>query len=114
MDYTAYFTALTECSPSAPSAPLNLSDPGAAEGFVNRAGLEVVERGEHDVVCLYRSSRDAIDALESAGPAWAAIDHAGPERARAAIEGAFAPFTNATSGTTVMRAKMGHLLARKT
>jgi SAM-dependent methyltransferase len=68
MDYAGYFAALTKCSPAAPSAPLNLSDAGAAEGLVGRAGLEVVERGEHDVVCLYRSTTDAIDALESGWP----------------------------------------------
>ncbi len=113
MDFAAYFQGLGEYSPPAPSAPLTLSDPGVAEGLVEGAGLKVMERGEHDVVALYRSIHDAVEALESAGPAWGAIDHSGPEPVRAVIKDAVAPFVDDVSGRIVMRAKMGHLAAGK-
>jgi hypothetical protein len=113
MDFTAYFAALSACSPPAQSAALKLTDPGVAEGLVEGAGLTVVERGEHDVVAPYRSMQDAHDALESSGPAWGAIDHSGPEAVRAAVADAIAPFADNGSGRIVMRAKMGHLVASK-
>jgi len=113
LDFTAYFGALSECSPPAPSTALKLTDPGVAEGLVEGAGLDVVERGEHDVVALYRSMQDALDALESSGPAWGAIDHSDPEAVHTAVEDAVAPFADQDSGRIVMRATMGHVVARK-
>ena len=113
MDFTAYFQALSACSPPAPSTALTLTDTGVAEGLVEGAGLDVVERGEHDVVALYRSMPDALDALLSSGPAWGAIDHSGYEPVRAAVEDAVEPFVDHDSGRIFMRARMGHLLARK-
>jgi hypothetical protein len=90
-----------------------LSDPGVAAGLVEGAGLKVVERGEHQVVALYRSAQDACDALESPGVAWAAIDHSGVEPVRAAINDAIAPFVDQATGHIAMRATMGHLVASK-
>ena len=113
MDFAAYFQALSAWSQPAPSTALKLTDPGVAEGLVESAGLTVIERGEHDVVALYRSTRDAVDALMSSGPAWAAIDHSGPEPVRTAVEDAVAPFTDSETGRIVMRARMGHLLASR-
>ncbi len=112
-DFAAYFQGLSACSPPAPSTALKLTDPGVAEDLVQGAGLDVVERGEHDVVALYRSMQDALDALESAGPAWGAIDHSGPEPVRTAVEAAVAPFVDQDSGRIVMRATMGHVVAHK-
>ena len=112
LDYTAYFDALRSHSTPAPSTALKLTDPGVAEDLVGTAGLEVVERGQHDVVALYRSTQEALDALLSAGPAWGAIDHSGAEPVRTAVTDAIAPFSD-DAGRTVMRAKVGHLLARK-
>lgn len=112
-DYAAYFQALAACSPPAPAPALKLSDPGVAAGLVEGAGLKVVERGEHPVVGLYRSTQDAFDALESAGGAWAAIDHSGAEPVRAAINDAIVPFVDQATGHIVMRATMGHLVASK-
>ena len=112
-DYTAFFQAIAACSPPAPAPALKLSDPGVAAGLVEGAGLKVVERGEHRVVGLYRSTQDAFDALESAGGAWAATDHSGAEPVRAAINDAIAPFVDQATGHIVMRAAMGHLVASK-
>lgn len=113
MDFTGYFQALSAWSPPAPSTALKLTDPGIAEGLVEGAGLEVVERGEHDVVALYRSTQDALDALMSSGPAWGAIDHSGPEPVRRALEEVIASFVDPGTGRIVMRAKMGHLVATR-
>ncbi len=113
MDFAAYFQALRARSHPAPSTALQLTDPGVAERLVEGAGLVVMERGEHDVVALYRSAQDAVDALMSSGPAWGAIDHSGREPVRAAVEDSVAPFTDTGTGRIVMRAKMGHLLANK-
>lgn len=112
LDFTEYFEAGRELSPPAPSAALKLTDPGVAEDLVGDAGLDVVERGEHDVVGLYRSMQDALDGLMSAGAVWAAIDHAGEEAVRSAFRDAIAPFTD-DAGRVIMRAKVGHLLASK-
>ena len=90
-----------------------MSDPGVAAGLVEGAGLKVVERGEHPVVGLYRSTEDALDALASAGGAWVAADHSGAEPVRAAINDAIAPFVDQATGHIVMRATMGHLVASK-
>jgi SAM-dependent methyltransferase len=113
LDFTAYFQALSACSPPAPSTALKLTDPGVAEGLVEGAGLEVIVRGEHDVMALYRSMQDALDALLSSGPAWGAINHSGAEPVRSAVSDSVAPFADQHSGRIVMRAKMGHLVARK-
>lgn len=113
LDFAAYFQGLGACSPPAPSTALKLTDPGVAEGLVEGAGLDVVERGEHDVVALYRSMQDALDALLSSGPAWGAIDHSGPDAVRTVVADAVAPFEDHDSGRIVMRATMGHVAARK-
>jgi len=113
LDFAAYFRALSAYSPSAPSTAQELTDPGVAEGLVNGAGLDVVECGEHDVMALYRSMQEALDASLSSGPAWGAIDHSGPEPVRIAVEAAVAPFVDHGSGRIVMRAKMGHIVAVK-
>ena len=113
LDFTAYFAALSACSPPAPSTALTLTDPGVAEGLVEGAGLEVMERGEHDVVGLYRSMPDALDGLLSSGPAWGAIGHSGHEPVRTTVQDAVEPFADPDSGWIAMRATMGHVVARK-
>jgi SAM-dependent methyltransferase len=113
LDFTEYFQGLSANSPPAPSTALKLTDPGVAEGLVEGAGLHVLERGDHDVVALYRSMQDALDALLSSGPAWGAIDYSGPEPVLTTVKGAVAPFVDHDSGRIVMRAKMGHMVAAK-
>ena len=112
MDLAAYLDAVGACLPPAPSAPLKLSDPGVAEGLVEGAGFDVVERGEHDVVVLYRSMQDALDGLLSSGVTWGAIEHSGYEAVRSAVEESVVPFVDDESGHIVMRATMGHVVAR--
>lgn len=114
-DYDPYFQAIESCSPPTPetSTPLRLSDPAVSEGFVESAGLEVLERGEHDVVGLYRTIEDAHLGLEAAGATWDAIEHSGPEVFRAAVCEAIEPYTDPASGRVRMLATMGHLVARK-
>jgi SAM-dependent methyltransferase len=114
-DYEPYFRALESCSPPAPgsSTALRLSDPGVSEGLVESAGLEVLERGEHDVVGFYRTLEDAYLGLEAAGPAWAAIEHSRPGAFRAALREAVEPYADPATGRVRMVATMGHLVARR-
>lgn len=112
-DYEAYFQAIESCSPPAPgpSTSFRLSDPGVAEALVDPAGLEVLERGQHQVVGLYRTVEDAYLGLEAAGPVRGAEEHSGPEVFRAALREAIEPYTDPVSGRVRMTATMGHLVA---
>ncbi len=114
-DYDSYFEAIAACSPpsSHKTTALRMSDPGVAETLVADAGLEVLERGEHEAVGLYRSLADACVALESAGPVGPALDNSGPEVVRAAFRKAVQPFVDLSTGHVRMLATMGHLVARK-
>lgn len=114
-DYEPYFQAVVACGPPGPetSTPLQLSAPGVSESLVTSAGLEVLERGEHEVVGLYRTVEDAYLGLEAAGANWGAIEHSGPEAFRAALREAIEPYTDPASGRVRMVATMGHLVARK-
>jgi SAM-dependent methyltransferase len=113
-DYEPYFQAIESCSPPVPgrSTALRLSDPGVAEGLVESAGLEVLERDEHEVVGLYRSIEDAMCGLEAPGATWGAIEHSGPEVFRAALREALEPYIDPGSGRVRMVATMDHLIAR--
>lgn len=113
-DYDRYVQAIESCSPpaSGPATALRLSDPGVSEGLVESAGLEVLERGDHDVVGLYRSIEDAMSGLEAPGATWGAIEHSGLEAFRAALREALEPYVDPDSGRVRMLATMGHLIAR--
>lgn len=113
-DFGPFFRAVESCSPPAasPSTPLQLSDPGVSEGLAESAGLEVHERGDHEVVALFRSIEDAICGLEAPGHTVAAIEHSGREALRAAIREAVQPYVHPASGRVRMAATWGHLTAR--
>lgn len=113
-DFQRYFQAIESCSPpaSGPTTALRLSDPGVAEEFVEAAGLEVLERGDHEVVGLYRTIEDAMCGLESAGATWGAIEHSGIDAFRGALRDAVEPYTDPASGRVRMVAASGHLVAR--
>lgn len=113
-DFQRYFQAIESCSrpASGPSTALRLSDPGVSEQFVASAGLEVLERGAHDVVGLYRSVEDAMCGLEAPGATLGAIEHSGREAFRAALREAVEPYVDPASGRVRMVATMGHLVAR--
>lgn len=113
-DFAGYFEAIEACSPpaSGQAAALRLSDPGVSEGFVESVGLEVLERGDHEVVGLYRSVEDAVCGLEAAGATWGAIEHSGPDAFRAAVREAVEPYSEPETGRVRMVATTAHLLAR--
>ena len=114
-DYEPYFQAIVACGPPGPetSAPLQLSDPGISQEMVESTGFELVERGEHEVVGLYRTVEDAYLGLEAAGANEGAIEHSGPAAFRTALHAVIEPYTDRASGRVRMRATMGHLVARK-
>lgn len=114
-DFKPYFQAIEACSPPAtgPSTALKLSDPGVSEGLVESAGLEVLERGEHEILALYRTIEDARIGLEAPGATFGAIEHSGREAFRAALHDAVEPYLDPASGRVCMGATMGHLVARK-
>ena len=113
-DYGPFFHALESCSPPATgtATALRLSDPGVSEGFVESVGLEVLERGDHGVVGLFRSIEDAMCGFEAPGATLEAIEHSGLEAFRAAIREALEPYSDPASGRVRMVATMGHLVAR--
>lgn len=114
-DYQPYFEAIASHSPPTgePSSALRLSDPGVSEALVEAAGLDVVDRGEHEVVGLYRTVEDACLGLEAPGAAFGAIEHAGPEAFRATLHDIIEHHRDPASGRVRMVATMGHLVARK-
>ncbi|MBW3619675.1 MAG: methyltransferase domain-containing protein [Actinobacteria bacterium] len=114
-DYQPYFDAIAAHSPPTgePSSALRLSDPGVSEALAVSAGLDVLERGEHDVVGLYRTVEDACLGLEAPGAAFGAIEHSGPEAFRATLHDIAQQHRDPASGRVRMVATMGHLVARK-
>jgi SAM-dependent methyltransferase len=87
--------------PGAPG-PFALSDPGALEGFVQRAGLRA--GAPRDVECMWRypDVEMAMRGLKAAGPGTAAIREAGEERVDHVLRDALAQFT-AGDGTVTIR-----------
>lgn len=114
-DYQPYFEAIEACSPPAPqpTTALRLSDPGVSEALVESGGLDVLERGEHEVVGFYRTIEDAYIGLESPGATSGAIEHAGSEAFRTALRDVVAPHVDPASGRVRMVATVAHLIARK-
>lgn len=85
-------TLLPPPPPGAPG-PFALSQPGALDGFVERAGLRAGESRDVECVWRYPDVETAMRGLKAAGPATAAIREAGEERVDEVLRGALGPFT---------------------
>jgi SAM-dependent methyltransferase len=87
--------------PGAPG-PFALSEPGALEVFVERAGLRAGEPHDVETVWRYADVETAMRGLKGAGPVTAAIDAAGEERVDEVLRESLAPFTQ-DGGRVVVR-----------
>jgi len=87
------FKAVVETLPSPPpgEGPFALSEPGALESLIERAGLTVVSSDEVDCPFEYTDLEIAYRGQRSAGPLQGAIRAVGEEKIRTAIMNALEP-----------------------
>ena len=69
----------------------HIAAPGVAEGMLERAGFESIERGRRVSMVEWPDPETAWRALASVGPAVPALEHAGPEAVRRAVLAAIEP-----------------------
>jgi SAM-dependent methyltransferase len=97
----AYIAALGSVLPPPPAGapgPFALSTDGALETLVTQAGMAPGNVEAIDCPWEYPDEQTALRGLLSSGPARRAIQQAGEEAVRAAIEKALAPFKTASGG----------------
>lgn len=96
--------------PPGAEGPFALSEPGALESFVERAGLTPRETADVECVWDYPDVETALRGLNSAGPGTAAIRAAGAERVNKVVGGALAEFRTGEGGVR-MRNTFRYLIA---
>jgi SAM-dependent methyltransferase len=98
---------------SAPThLPYELSTPGGLEGLLAKASLALLTSGEVPLNWAHRNADEAVRAiLASAGGAMA-IEAAGEDAARTALENALTPFTR-PDGTVSMSNVFRYAIARR-
>jgi len=89
-----YVDAVNSFLPSGavPPGVRAFSEPGSLEALAAASSLSPVEHAEIDVPFVYPDLETAVRGVLSAGPAARAIDLAGGERVREAVERALAPY----------------------
>ena len=103
---TAVHLAMSALSPPARAsdhAPYALSAPGNLEAALTAAGLAEDAAGEVDCEWRYGEVSHALRGLMGSAGGTRAIEDAGADAVRAAIETALVPFTDPVSGAVVMR-----------
>jgi SAM-dependent methyltransferase len=103
---TAVHLAMAALSPperESEHAPYALSSPGGIEAALTAAGLPVAAKGEVECVWRYETAADAVRALIGSAGGTRAVQDAGQQAVRAAIEGALILFTDPGDGTIAMR-----------
>lgn len=92
------FAPLLPAPPPGAPGPFALSEPGALEAFVQRAGLAAQEI--HDVPCpwVYPDLDTAVRGFASSGPAVRARREAGDEAVEQAVAEAVTPFFESAGG----------------
>ena len=103
---TAVHEAMAALSPAARAsdhAPYALSAPGNIEAALESAGLVVEARGEVECEWSYLEVSHALRGLMGSAGGTRAIEDAGAERVRGAIEGALVPFTDQATGAVLMK-----------
>ncbi len=102
---TAVHEAMSALSPPARAsdhAPYALSAPGNLESALESAGLAVDTAGEVECEWSYREVSHALRGLMGSAGGTRAIEDAGADAVRAAIEGALVPFTDPATGAVLM------------
>lgn len=100
-ELVALFEALKPLVPPAPPdapGPFALSEEGALEALVTRAGLEPVADGYLEAPFEYRDEEALLRAMLASGPATLAIRTSGEDTVQRAALAAFAPFRTADGG----------------
>jgi SAM-dependent methyltransferase len=112
---TAIHVRMSALSPgrAAEHAPYTLSEGDNLPRAIEAAGLTLLDRGE--VVCVWAYDRvdDAVRGLMGSAGGTRAVEDAGPEAVRGAIEAAVRPFTDHASGRIAMRNVFRWLVASK-
>jgi SAM-dependent methyltransferase len=104
---------LRGATPGAPAhLPYGLSNPGGLERLLAEASLEPVESGEVPLTWAHGSVEDAVRAVLASGGGAMAIEAAGEDAARAALQHAVKPFTR-PDGSVVMRNVFRYAIARR-
>jgi SAM-dependent methyltransferase len=100
-ELAALLDALEPLLPPAPPdvpGPFALSDPGALERLVERAGLAAAESGYLDATFEYPDQPTLLRAQSSPGPSVLAARTSGRDAVYAAISAALAPYRTAAGG----------------
>jgi SAM-dependent methyltransferase len=96
--YLRVVGALMPPPPPGAEGPFSLSEPGALEAVMSRAGLEAGHAEEVEAPFAYPDMETALRGLLSAGPVVAALNHAGEQRVRDAVAGSLADHRDAEGG----------------
>jgi SAM-dependent methyltransferase len=113
---TAVHHALAALSPperEAEHAPYVLSESGNLEAAMEAAGLMIQADGEVPLAWAYASMDDAVRGLMSSAGATRAIRTTGPERVRAVLIDAMAPFQDRATGAVTMNNTFRWVAARR-
>jgi len=100
-EIVALVRALQPLLPPAPRdapGPFALSNTGAVDGLVERAGLTLRDAGYLEAAFEYRDEATLLRAMASSGPAVLAVRTSGRDAVRGAISAAFAPYRTAAGG----------------
>ena len=95
--------------PGAPG-PFALSEPGALEALLTRAGLDPTPRRVVPCPWEYPDEETMLDALMSAGPAVRAIEHTSEDAVRQALRDACAPYRRG-DGSYLMDNMFHHIVS---
>ena len=108
----SWVIALLECSPPDESGEdlMAISQPGAAEELITKAGMTPVERGATSCVQEFADLDCAVRAYSALGPAFTAINHVGEDRWATRLGELFQPFV-APSGVVRLRNEWGWVVA---
>lgn len=113
---TAVHHALSALSPpeqEAEHVPYALSEPGNLEAAMEGAGLTIEADGEVALAWAYDRMDDAVRGLMSSAGAARAIRSAGPDRVRAVLIDAMAPFRDPATGAVTMNNTFRWVAARR-
>ena len=108
----SWVIALLECSPPDESDDdlMAISQPGAAEELIAKAGMTPVERGVTTCAQEFPDLDVAVRAYSANGPAYKAIDHVGDERWSSRVREVFEPYV-AASGVVRLVNEWGWVVA---
>jgi len=115
MQMIGCFLALAKTAPPSGAAELTslaeIGRPGVAEGMLERAGLEPVERGAVESIGEWPDAELAWRAVAAIGPAWPSIEHSGEAAVKAEVLSALAPFSSPDTGVRLL-SELAYVIAR--